>query len=453
MALLFDPARWSRAGRRPWRPASREARGTTRARLVAVAVVAGIAAVALLTAPHVSAPVGGKVQLVPVGAELRRATAQHALTPLSIEDFRNPVAVAGAVAFVEGLQPDGTYVLTTADADDIVHMDVAHAALALTKSGRVERARSALDWLLARMTTRESDDRFGRRLADGPNAGRRVDYAGSWWDHLETNGDPKRWLTRGRAEGVGLTLVAVYATWQADPEYLWREVASEGIDRLVIDRVSLAAGYVASPAIQHGDGRFNHRPDYAVSFAEEGARMVLGLRLAAEMLEADGRSAEARVARDAATLGMAALRNGEDVNRGMSYDYYALGIWGLVSPADASAELDATRRAQLASREGIRNWDWQIENAERFEDRARFWVQSRAIAPSETFDWAIAATTAGDFASAVEIERRWLTLQRADGGFPAAYVPAIGLKLGEPTSHSAARFIMLERVLTDALGR
>lgn len=413
-----------------------------------------LVALAFLTAePRATTPVGGKVQLVPIETSARPAPAQHSLAPLATDAFRNPTAVASAVEFIEDRQPAGTYVLTTSGSDDVVHMDVAHAALALTKAGRVDQARAALDWLLVRMTTSNSADRFAGSISDGPSAGLPVDYAGSWWDHLATSGDAKRWLTRGRAEGVGLTLVATHAVWRADPDYLDRLIATSGSDRRVIDRVALAAGYIGSAAIQHPDGRFNHRPDYAVSFAEEGARMVLGLRLAAEMLEADGREVQARVARDAAARGLAALRAGDDVNRGMSYDYYALGIWGLVSPADASAELAATRRAQLASRAGVRNWDWQIHNAEKPTDRLRFWIQSQAIAPSETFDWAIAAATAGDYASALEIERRWLSLQGSDGGFPAAYLPSVGLAFGEPTTHSAARFVMLERVLTDALGR
>src|SRR5262245_38294093 len=68
------------------------------------------------------------------------APAIYALPPRNAYDFRNPEAVKQAVSFLESLQPTGTYILTTPGSDTIVPMDVAHAAIALTKVGQLSRA-------------------------------------------------------------------------------------------------------------------------------------------------------------------------------------------------------------------------------------------------------------------------------------------------------------------------
>lgn len=374
-----------------------------------------------------------------------KAPAQHAVSPARPADLRNPVAVERAQRFILSLQPDGSYVLTTPGGDDVVHMDVAHSAIALAKTGRLDEARSAMSWLLSKMTVPSDADRH--RLVQRDGSWTPVDYSGSWWDHLTTDGQPKTSLTRGRAEGVGLALIAAHTIYQQDPEYLSAPVG----EHTVADLVGFAARYLTSSQIQRRDGRFVHRPDYRVSFAEEGARMVLGLRLASEMLGGAGRGEDARRSAERAELGMQALLKETGLSKGMAYDHYALSIWGLIPPERARVELASLEAAGLATDDGVLNWDWQTATNPNPLRRLSFRLQALTVAPSESFDWAIASITAGRYDNALGVERRWLDLQRADGGFPGAYVPGTGLALGKPTSHSAARFLVLERLLTEVL--
>ncbi len=385
-------------------------------------------------------------QLPPLESPSGRVVTQYAVASAGVGQLRNASAVGRAVDFILALQPTGTYILTTPGVDDVVHMDVAHSAIALAKTGHVAQARAAMDWLLGHMTVPGDADQFGTYWDGGEK--HTVDYSGSWWDHLRTSGKPRTELTRGRAEGVGLALVAIYTIYLQDPSYLGHEIGPYS----VADRVGFAARDLTSPAIQADDGRFSHRPDYRVSFGEEGARMVLGLQLASEMLGSVGREAEAVTIEARAELGLDALRRGDGINRGMAYDYYALSIWGLVTPKGARQELVALRAAGLATPDGIRNWDWQSGKATGLLDRIRWWAQSKTVAPSETFDYAIASITAGQLDSALQVERRWLELQRPDGGFPDGYVPIVGIPFGAPTSYAAARFVLLERLLTEVLG-
>ncbi len=383
------------------------------------------------------------------GPQTTRATpatmsAQYSVASLSGARLPNPSAVEKAVRFIQTLQPEGTYILTSAGSYDVVHMDVAHSAIALAKVGHGGDAKGAMDWLLGQMTLAGSPERYRPASVDG--ATHVFDYAGSWWDHYRPDGEPRRDLTRGRGEGVGMVLIATYSIFQEDPSYLRHRI--NGVS--VIDRVALAARYLAGPAIQKEDGQFNHRPDYQVSFGEEGARMILGLRLASDMLAAQGRLEESAQAADHAERGLAALLRRDDINEGMAFDYYALSIWGMATPEQAHEEFSSVREAELLSPDGVRNWDWQIDKAKSLLNRLRWWATSQSIAPAQTFDWAIANVTMGNVEEARRIEQRWLPLQRDDGGFSGVYLPGLKAGFGEPTSYTAARFILLERMLAEA---
>lgn len=368
----------------------------------------------------------------------------YSVRSLEFSKLPNWRAVEKAVEFITRLQPEGTYILTSAHSDDVVHMDVAHSVIALSKVGHVKEATGAMDWLLAHMTLTDSPDRYGTATVEGKKHS--VDYAGSWWDHIRPDGEPRRNLTRGRGEGVGIALIAVYSIVREEPGYLRHSI--RGVK--VIDYIAQAAHYLTSPAVQRADGRFNHRPDYRVSFNEEGARMVLGLQLASDMLRASGRAEEAALASHGAEKGLVALHRGEDINQGMAFDYYALSIWGLASLEQSRAEFGNLKQARLLSSDGVRNWDWQLNTAGSLWSWLRWWATSQSIAPAQTFDWAIANVTVGNIEEARRIEQRWRPLQRDDGGFYGLYLPGLRIGLGAPTSYAAARFILLERLLAEA---
>ncbi len=149
----------------------------------------------------------------------------YQVAPIELSKLPNRTAVERAVQFILRLQPQGSYILTTAHSDDVVHMDVAHSAIALTKVGHIEEAKRAMDWLLAHMTMLNSPDRFGSVIVGGKRQA--VDYAGSWYDHFRVNGEPRKDLTRGRGEGVGISLIAIYTIFQDDPTYISQDGRSD----------------------------------------------------------------------------------------------------------------------------------------------------------------------------------------------------------------------------------
>lgn len=370
---------------------------------------------------------------------------QYAITSLPVQSFRRAAAVQHAVDFILGLQPEGTYILTKPGVNDIVPMDVAHAVIALTKAGYAAEARAAIDWMLALQTRPHEPRAIVTKDVDGQTL--TIDYSGSWYDHYEAAALPKGCLSRGRGEAAGLMLVAVGTIVQEDPSYLWHEVAGEPVWAYV----ARAAHYLSRPALQKPDGRFHHRPDYQVSFNEEGARMTLGLELAADMLDQTGERESAALFRKHAARGFAALRKGEGLSQGMAYDYYALTMWGLVEGAEADAELASLRATGLATPHGVRHYDWQQLQARTMRDRVNWWVRGQIVPPSESFDWGIANIVAGDLTTALQLESAWLPRQRADGSFAGGHLALLGIPVGKPTSYSAARFILFERLLTDAV--
>lgn len=371
--------------------------------------------------------------------------AQYAVSPLHPSHQRNARAVEKAVGFLLTLQPEGTYILTAAGMDDVVHMDVAHAAIALSKVGYLAEAEAAMNWMVSTMTLKGASDQYGDMELAGETVS--VDYSGSWHDHYRTSGEPRRDLTRGRGEGVGMGLIAIYTIYQQDPSYLQMVIQGATVG----DRVAAAVGYLTSETMQHPDGRFNHRPDYRVSFGEEAARMSLGLELGARMLDEMGDRVAAQRARWGAERGLSALRGGDGLSYGMAYDYYAMSIWGLATQEQAQEELSRLEAAGLVTPDGVRNWDWQLLRAEDWRDKLRWWAASQSIGPSQTFDWAIASIAAGNMNDALEIERRWLPLQRSDGSFAGLYFLGLRVGAGPSNSYAAARFILMERLLMQAL--
>jgi hypothetical protein len=318
-------------------------------------------------------------------------------------------------------------------------MDLAHAAIALAKVGRLQQARAAMIWL------------YGTMIRRGPSSydsGTGADYAGSWYDSILPNGDPAPGASRGRGESVGMSLIATYTIVTEDSSFLDAKIAGTPL----VDLIHLSVDYLTQPAMQAADGSFSHSPDYRVPFNEECARMSVGLRLASTMLETIGDTAGAARAQTATTNGVEALRRRTGLNQGMAYDYYAMAIWGLASPQEAQSEVAWLKSTGLVDANGVRNWDWQIRTPTSVFAWLAWWSQAQTIAPSQTFDYAIASVAAGDVGTAIDLERRWLKVQRADGGFDDAYLFGLRLGFSPPTSYAVARFLLLERLLTDVVG-
>jgi hypothetical protein len=379
-------------------------------------------------------PTDGLDPSVEDSVDSTKSPAIYALPVRDQDTMRNPAAVRRATAFLEELQPQGSYILTSPGVDAVVPMDLAHAAIALTKVGRVDRARAAVLWLDARMTTAST------RAVPSLEV---TDYLGSWYDSYSANGQPNT-EDRGRGEAVGMALIATHTVWASDPSFL-----SERVGELkVSDLVRLSVRYLTQPAMAASGGGFAHSPTYTVAFNEECARMAVGLRLAGEMLRAAGDDMTANVADFASDRGISALRTSTGLSQGMAYDYYAMGIWGLGTRSDARFEVSMAKSTGLVGVNGVRNWDWQLTKATSLVTWLRWWAQSQTIAPSETFDFAIASISAGDVRTAVELERRWLPRQRSDGSFADAYVFGLRLGISRPTSYAVSRFLLLESLLT-----
>jgi|GEM_PF-6712137 len=396
--------------------------------------------VSLLTSRHLTLRSSREYAMTTVRYASVPAPAAYSLQPLDSDQLRNPLAVQRALDFLTSLQPQGTYVFSAPGDPTIVPMDVAHVAIAFVKVNRLSQAEGAMDWLYASMLQEgpgSNDSRLG------------ANFAGSWYDGLQTNGQPAYHATRGRGEAVGLALIATYTIYREDPAYIDTRIGNNRIS----DLMRLSVSYLTQPAMQTPDGRFYHSPDYQVPFNEEGARMTLGLQLASQMLGAAGDKSVADFAARRAALGLQALRKGEGFSQGMAYDYYALGIWGLATPSEAQSEMAALRSTGLVNQFGVKNWDWQLTTAKGFTNWLRWWVQAQTISPAPTFDYAIAAISAGHVNRALAIEREWVARQRNDGGFDDAYLFGLRLGLAKPTSYAAARFLMLERLLTDVVGQ
>jgi hypothetical protein len=407
-----------------------------------------VLAIGLLTAPFLrSRQAPPTSQTVLLKAPESEILPIYALSPRSDQSLRNPEAVQRAVGFLLNLQPEGTYILSTADSPVVVPMDLTHAVIALTRVQQIDPARSAMIWLYERM------------ILPSPSSvdlGAQADYAGSWYDGIQTNGAPVAGISRGRGEAVGMALIATYAVWSEDPGFLNVKIG----DSRIADLLALSVDYLTQPSMEQPGAVFSHSPDYRVPFNEENARMVVGLHLASQMLQGSGDQVSAERAATAAAQGLTSLQQRTGMSQGMAYDYYAMSIWGLATPDQARSEMTWFKSTGLVDANGVHNWDWQLTQATTLPTWLRWWVQAQTVTPSPTFDYAIASVAAGNVQTALNLEQRWLPLQRPDGGFSDAYLFAnplgglLGLHLGfsAPTSYAVARFILLERLLTDVLG-
>ncbi|HLH74203.1 MAG TPA: hypothetical protein VKX96_13025 [Chloroflexota bacterium] len=362
----------------------------------------------------------------------------YALPPSPAHSFLHPEAARRALQFLDKMQPTGTYVQSILGQPQVVPMDVAHVAIAMSEADQLSRAEAAMTWLYERMILSGQPGSTSQKYGD---------FSGSWFDSIQPNGSPMPGATRGRGEAVGMALIATYTIYEQDPSYLQTLVG----DSRVIDLVSQAIDFLTRPNMQASDGRFYHSPDYHVAFNEENARMSLGLELAGRMLAASGENGAARLALIGASRGLAALRSGDGMDQGMAYDYYGGAIWGLVTPTRAQAEIKRLQSTGLVSADGVRNWDWQLDRTTSLFDWFHWWLQAQMISPSQTFDYAIACITAHDVTTALDLEQRWLPLQRSDGGFDDSYLFGLRLGMGAPTSYSAARFILLDHLLSSLI--
>ena len=196
------------------------------------------------------------------------------------------------------MQPEGTYVLSRTGSTTVAPMDVAHAAIALVAVGRLPAAEGAMTWLYHQMTLPTSPDSVDQTG---------INYSGSWYDDLRTDGSPEVESPRGRGEGVGMALIATYSIARVDPGFLNVRIGDERVS----DLVRLAAEYLTRPTMVRADGRFFHSPTYRVSFNEECARMTLGLDLAGRMLNGQG-NVTVDQASLAASEGLRALDSGAE---------------------------------------------------------------------------------------------------------------------------------------------
>jgi hypothetical protein len=381
----------------------------------------------------------GQAVAKPIAMQTGLAPAIYALQPSDAEAIRNGPSVQKAIDFLTRLQPEGGYILSRPGESAIVPMDLAHAAIALAKVGRLQQARAAMTWLYRVMI---------RPGSDSDDSGVGADYAGSWYDSIQPDGQPSPGASRGRGEAVGMSLIATYTIVAQDSDFLHEAIGGAQ----VADLLRLSVHYLTQPIMQAADGSFAHSPDYRVSFNEECARMSLGLRLASDMLASVGDMGGAARANVGSVNGIEALRRRTGLNQGMAYDYYAMGIWGLATQQEARSELDWLQSTGLVDANGVRNWDWQLRTATSPRARLGWWLQAQTIAPSQTFDYAIASVAAGNLETALDLERRWLRVQRDDGGFDDAYLFGLQLGFSPPTSYAVARFLLLERLLTDVVG-
>jgi len=405
--------------------------------ILAGALLAALALLSWWQTTPVERPMAGP-ELEPISITMGASPAIYALPPTPSQHFLHPEAAHRAVQFLHLMQPSGTYIQSVLGQPQVVPMDVAHAAIALSEADQLSRAEAAMTWLYARMIMPGQQGSYDPRYGD---------FSGSWFDDIQPNGSPMPGSTRGRGEAVGMALIATYSIYQQDPAYLNTLVG----DYRIVDLVGRAAEFLTRSNMQASDGRFYHSPDYHVAFNEECARMTLGLELAGRMLAASGDGQAARQAAVHAARGLVVLRSGEGMSQGMAYDYYGAAIWGLVSPTAAQSELNDLQANGLVSVDGVRNWDWQLGQATTFPQWLHWWIQSQTISPSQTFDYAIAAVTAHDVGTALSLEQRWLPLQRPDGGFDDAYILGLRIGMGAPTSYSAARFILLDHLLSSLI--
>jgi hypothetical protein len=258
-------------------------------------VIAGflLAVVAFLAWWQMTPPVQPMAgpELQPISVTMSASPAIYALPPTPSQKSLHPEATRRAVQFLGRMQPTGTYIQSILGQPKVVPMDVAHASIALSEADQLPRAEAAMTWLYARMILPGQSGSYDPKYGD---------FAGSWFDDIQPNGQPMPGSTRGRGEAVGMALIATYSIYQQDPGYLQTTVG----DYRIVDLVNRAAAFLTRDNMQASDGRFYHSPDYHVSFNEECARMTLGLKLAGRMLAASGNAPSGLLASEHAAQGL-----------------------------------------------------------------------------------------------------------------------------------------------------
>lgn len=375
----------------------------------------------------------GESQYELVQANVSKSKPFNEVSSLSLDNFQyNKESLIRAVNALLRFQPEGTYILTNISRDDIVHMDIAHAVIAFSKIKYVDQAKGAMNWLLSKTTIPQSKDRFENGF----------DYSGSWYDHFNKKGKPNPG-TRGRGEGVGMSLVAIGSICQEDPDYLFETVNGKS----VYGYMKLMVGYLGR--IQAEDGNFYHNPNYPVSFIEENTRMAEGLEIAYQSFLKLGDFENAALAKRLSDKGFAAIKNGTNMKKGMPFDYFGKLLWNVEG---GEKEIDIFRKSGLIVGNDVRNWDWQENTNEDFKERLKYFVQGLfTTTPSIGMEYADALLTIGRIKEASMFESRARSLQKSDGSFSAIYVTLLGWGLGEADSYAISRYIIMEAMFNQVI--
>lgn len=412
---------------------SLETQGTDRRALSRRNFLLGTAATGILVACHAdSAP---RVEKNTYIADL--LLPQHLYPSLRIAEYARPGPVEAAKNFILSHQTENSYIVTNSTKREIVPMDTAHAAIALSKVGHGEEAKNGVNWLLEKIAP--PDTKKERVLIGGKIE--EVAYGGSLWDQYKENGKSSPVAERGRGEGIGLLLMAIDSIAQLDETYMLSTVG--GVT--VADQMEHMTNYLSS--LQQATGAFIHRPNYKHAFYEENIRMAEGLRLTAERLtKIPGKQETVHKAKKMSDQAFHAVDAGTGLEYGMSYDYLARAMWGRGGRSMAVKEIANAKAHGRLNDTGVHAYDMKQDTSPFFSKEK---LSGLSYGTSETAEGAIALFMAGEISSAQEMERNLLSLQQPDGGFPSTFFGGIGM--GDASVYTAARVIQLERVVTDVM--
>lgn len=364
--------------------------------------------------------------------------AQNETSPLAPDKFHRSTKVQKAVDFMLSHQlPNGAF-LTDFEKRELVPMDTAHASLGLVKAGYLSQAKEGMNWCLGKLTPEDGKE---------PP----VSYAGSWWNEYDENGEPKRHSARGRAEQNGLALIAIDAICQSDPDYFTTQAMPAGRQvggKTVAQHAWNMVEYL--DRVQQPNGSFIHRPTFQKAFPEENVRMAEGLGLMAKRFMSIGEVEKAEKASTMSQAGFAALDQKTGFTYGMSYDYLARAMWKVSGRSIALEEVRNAMRAGKMTPDGVKMYDMKQDRLSYLDrDRWREKWPGLAYGTAETIEGAIALLSAGYVTEAQHYEEKIADLQKENGGFPTGFLSLISG--GRETIYTAARFILLERLMTDVI--
>lgn len=365
--------------------------------------------------------------------------AQNEISSLPPDKFHHTTRVNKAIDFILSHQlPNGAF-LTDFTKREIVPMDTAHASLGLVKSGYLSQAKEGMNWCLGKLTPE------GTRLEPKRINGKEhyVSYAGSWWNEYDARGKPKQHSARGRAEQNGLALIAIDSICQSDPDYFTMQVG----EKTVAEHAWNMTQYLSQ--VQQANGSFIHRPTFPKAFPEENVRMTVGLDLMAKRFLSVGEVEKAEKVRLMSDKAFAALDKKSDFTYGMSYDYLARAMWGVGGRSIGKEEVQNAIKAGKMSSGGVKMYDVKQDSLSYLGDHWREKLTGLAYGTAETIDGAIALLTAGYITQAQRYEDKIMNLQKENGGFPTGFFA--GFSSGRETIYTAARFILLERLMTEVI--